>query len=179
MKVLVPLAEGFEEIEFTAIVDILRRAGINVTIAGLKQGLIEGARNVKVMPDTTIDKINAADFDAIVLPGGNPGFVNLGKDQRVLRLIQEMDKAGKYICAICGAPSVLSKAGVIKGRKATIYPGIAEMLRDATHVNERVVVDGKLITSQGPGTALEFALKLVEALAGEEKTKKIKAETLA
>lgn len=178
MKVIVVLAAGFEEIEFSAVVDILRRAEIEVTVAGLQEGLIQGARKVRIMPDISIDKISSNDFDAVVLPGGYPGFENLGKDKRVIRLIQEMDTQGKYICAICGAPVVLSKAGVLKDRKATIYPGIKDRLPDAQYVDERVVVDNKLITSQGPGTALEFALKLVEILAGKDKMEKVKEEAL-
>ena len=178
MKVIVPLAEGFEEIEFSTIVDILRRAEIEVIIAGLKEGLVQGARKVKVMPDTSMDRINPNDFDTIVLPGGYPGFENLGKDERVLKLIQKMEREGKYITAICGAPSVLSRAGILKGKRATIYPGIKDKLQDAQYIDERVVVDGKIITSQGPGTAMEFALKLVEILAGEDKMIKVKAEAL-
>jgi len=179
MKVVVPLADGFEEIEFTTIVDILRRAGIEVTVAGLKEGVTEGARGVKVIPDTSIDKVNAADFDAIALPGGFPGFVNLGNDERVLTLVTEMHRKDKYVTAICGAPMVLDKAGILKGRKATCHPGEKNVLKDACHVDERVVVDGKLITSQGPGTAMEFSLKLTEVLAGKDKAQEVGKATLA
>lgn len=179
MKVVVPLAEGFEEIEFNTIVDILRRAGIGVSIAGLKRGPTEGAHGIKVLPDSSIDSIDAADFDAVVLPGGSPGFVNLGQDARVLDLIRAFDKAGKYVTAICGAPTVLSIAGVLKGRKVTAYPSTKEMLTDGRYVDETVVVDGKLITSQGPGTAMEFSLKLVEMLVGREKMANVAAEALA
>jgi 4-methyl-5(b-hydroxyethyl)-thiazole monophosphate biosynthesis len=180
MKVLIPLAQGFEEIEFTTAVDILRRAGIDVVIAGLKPGLTEGRSKVKVMPDTTLDDVKLDDFDAIVLPGGSPGFVNLGNDSRVIKAVQDMDKAGKYVAAICGAPSVLVKAGVINGRRATIHPaGKDEVASCAQYVDERVVVDGKMITSKAAGTAMEFALKLVEILAGKEAVEKIKEDTLA
>jgi len=179
MKVVVPLVDGFEEIEFSTMVDILRRAEMDVTTAGLKEGLIEGAHRVKVMPDTSIDKITPGDFDLIVLPGGYPGFENLGKDERVLNLVREMDRGGKYVTAICGAPSVLSKAGILKGRKATIHPAVEEMLTDAQHVDERVVVDGRLITSQGPGTAMEFSMKLVEVLVGKDKMEEVNREVLA
>jgi 4-methyl-5(b-hydroxyethyl)-thiazole monophosphate biosynthesis len=179
MRVLVPLVDGFEEIEFSTIVDILRRADLDVITAGLREGAIDGAHGVKVIPDTLIDKVISDDFDVIVLPGGYPGFVNLGKDERVLRLVREMHGKNKYVAAICGAPSVLSKAGILKGRKATIHPGVKDMLTGAEHVDERVVVDGRIITSQGPGTAMEFSMKLVEVLVGKGEVKQVNKEVLA
>jgi 4-methyl-5(b-hydroxyethyl)-thiazole monophosphate biosynthesis len=179
MKLVVPLVEGFEEIEFSTIVDILRRAEIDVIIAGLKEGLIEGGHKVRVMPDASIDEITVDDFDGIVLPGGRPGFVNLGEDERVLNLVREMERAGKYVAALCGAPLVLAKAGIMKSKRATIHPSLKEQLTRAQYMEERVVVDGKLITSQGPGTAMEFAMKLVEVLSGEGKMKEINAAVLA
>ena len=179
MKVVVPLAEGFEEIEFSTIVDILRRAGIDVTAAGLKEGIINGAHGIRVTPDTVIDKASADDFDVIILPGGYPGFVNLGQSEKVLRLVKEMYDRNKYVTAICGAPSVLAKAGVIQGKKATIFPGMEDALTGAQRSDERVVVDGKVITSQGPGTAMEFAIKLVEVLAGRSKAEEVANEALA
>ncbi|MCI2424973.1 DJ-1/PfpI family protein [Candidatus Acetothermia bacterium] len=179
MRVLVPLVDGFEEIEFSTIVDILRRAELDVITAGLREGAIDGAHGVKVIPDTLIDRVSADDFDIIVLPGGYPGFVNLGKDERVLRLVREMHGKNKYVAAICGAPAVLAKAGILAGRKSTIHPGVKNMLTGAKHVNERVVVDGRIITSQGPGTAMEFSMKLVELLVGQGKVKQIKEAVLA
>ena len=179
MKVVVPLAEGFEEIEFSTIVDILRRAGIAVTVAGLKEEGINGAHGIRVTPDTLIDKVSADDFDAIVLPGGNPGYVNLGKSEKVLNLVRGMHEKNKYVTAICAAPSVLAKAGVIQGKRATIFPGMEGTLTGAQHSKERVVVDGRIITSQGPGTAIEFAIKLVEVLAGKSKAEEVTRSTLA
>jgi 4-methyl-5(b-hydroxyethyl)-thiazole monophosphate biosynthesis len=180
MKILMPLAEGFEEIEAIIAVDILRRADIEIVVAGLKEGLVEGAHKIKMLPDTHLDKINQSEFDGIILPGGSPGFINLGNDDRILRMIRQMNKDGKYIAAICAAPSVLIKAGIMAGRKATVSPsGKAQMQACARYSEERVVVDGNLITSQSPGTAMEFALKLVEVLAGEEKMLQIKAQTIA
>ena len=180
MKILIPLAEGFEEIEAITVIDILRRADIEVVIASLKEGQVEGAHKIKMLPDTSMDKINQSEVDGIVLPGGFPGFENLGNDDRVLNTVRQMDKEGKYIAAICGAPSVLINAGILQGRKATINPaGKAQLEACAKYSEDRVVVDGKLITSKSPGTAMEFALKLVEVLAGEEKMKQIKAQTIA
>jgi len=180
MKILMPLTEGFEEIEAIAVIDILRRAEIEVVVAGLKEGLVEGAHKVKVLPDISLEKIDSGDFDGIILPGGYPGYVNLGKDERILNMVREMDRAGKYVAAICCAPYTLIKAGVLQGRKATVSPsGKKEVSAAAKYCEDRVVVDGNLITSQSPGTAMEFALKLVEVLAGEEAMRKVKAQTLA
>jgi 4-methyl-5(b-hydroxyethyl)-thiazole monophosphate biosynthesis len=180
MKILVPLANGFEEIEAVNVIDILRRGDVDVVTAGLKDGLVEGSHKIKMLPDTTLDKIDYRDFDGLVLPGGAPGFVNLGNDERILTMAREMDKAGKVVAAICAAPSVLIKAGVLQGRKATVSPsGKAQVEACAKFSEERVVVDGNLVTSRSPGTALEFALKLVEILAGKEKMQMVKAQTLA
>lgn len=179
-RVLVPLAEGFEEIEAVNVIDILRRAGIDVVTAGLKDGLATGSHKIAVLPDTGLNKIDFRDFDGLVLPGGAPGFVNLGNDERILNMAREMDRAGKVVAAICAAPSVLIKAGVLQGRRATVSPsGKAQVQACADFFEERVVVDKNLVTSRAPGTALEFALKLVEVLAGREKMEEIRAQTLA
>ena len=179
MKIMVLLAEGFEEVEFVTIVDILRRAGLEVTVVGLKAGPIDGSHGVKVMPDASVDSINVDQFDGVVLPGGYPGFVNLGDDERVLKLVREMSLSGKYLTAICGAPSVLSKAGVIEGKKVTIHPGVKDRLVTGSYVDKRVVVDGRVVTSQGPGTAMEFSLKLVELFAGRAKMEEVREDILA
>ena len=180
MRVLIPLANGFEEIEAINVIDILRRADVEVVTAGLKEGLVEGSHKVLVLPDTSLDDIDFRDFDCLVLPGGAPGFVNLGNDERILKMAKEMDRAGKYVAAICAAPSVLIKAGVLQGRKATVSPsGKAQVAACAEFSLDRVVVDKNLITSQSPGTAMEFALKLVEVLVGREKMLQVKAQTLA
>jgi len=180
VRVLVPLAEGFEEIEAISVIDILRRADIEVVTAGLTEGLAEGSHKVKVLPDTSLERIDWQDFDALVLPGGAPGFVNLGNDQRILDMAKEMDRAGRCVAAICAAPSVLIKAGVLQGRRATISPsGAAQVKACADFKEDRVVVDRNLVTSRAPGTALEFALRLVEQLAGREKMEQIKAQTMA
>jgi len=179
MKILVPLAEGFEEIESITVIDILRRADLEVITAGLGSGPVEGSHKVRVVPDASLDDIKVDDFDAIILPGGYPGFVNLESDQRVIKAIRDMYQAGKCVAAICLAPAVLMKAGVLEGRKATINPYGKNQIPKDIYADDRVVVDKNLVTSKSPGTAMEFSIKLVEILAGKEKSIEIAEEVLA
>jgi 4-methyl-5(b-hydroxyethyl)-thiazole monophosphate biosynthesis len=172
-KVFVPLAEGFEEIEAMAVIDILRRAGIDVVTAGLQGSIVKSSRNVKVIADKKIDDIKE-DFDAIVLPGGNPGYLNLMKSQKIMKMIKEFDSKNKIIGAICASPMILAKLGILDNKKATIYPGMEKELPKPR--SEKVIVDGNIITSQGPGTAIDFALKIVEILEGKSKADAIKKE---
>lgn len=162
---LVLLAEGFEELEAVAIVDVLRRVGVEVLLAGLVRGPVKSVRGVTISTEGVVDEVDEASFDAIVLPGGGPGAKRLREDSRVLSLVKRFYEAGKWTCAVCAAPTVLEAAGVLKGKRATSYPGNA--LPSASYVEDRVVVDGNLITSRGPGTAVEFALAIAERLAGE------------
>jgi 4-methyl-5(b-hydroxyethyl)-thiazole monophosphate biosynthesis len=140
---------------------------------------VGGSHRIRVVPDAAIDEIDPNEFDAVVLPGGFPGFVTLGEDERVLDLVRRMDAAGKYVAAICGAPSVLIKAGVVQGRHATIHPAGRKDLRDDQYVDDRVAVSGKLITSKAAGTAMEFALRLVGEFVGEERMRRLAEEILA
>lgn len=176
-KVLIPLAPGFEEIEAMAIVDILRRAGVEVTIAGVTDGLIKGLQGVNVQPDELLADVDSSSFDMLVLPGGGAGVDVLKKDERVLELVKEFIHH-KMVGAICAAPNVLKAAGVIKGRKLTCYPSEIEEFPDE-YMDKRVVVDGNLITSQGPGTAIEFACAIVTALISPEKSTEISTGVLA
>ncbi|MCE8422842.1 MAG: DJ-1/PfpI family protein [Candidatus Methanoperedens sp.] len=173
VKAMVLMAEGFEEIELTGVVDILRRGEITVTIAGLKDGLITGSRGIKIQPDAPLDSIKEL-YDILILPGGSPGYVNLGKDKNVIDLVKKYHTEGKFVAAICAAPSVLAKAGILSGKKATIFRGMETELKDAKYVDEPVVEDGKIITSQGPGTAIEFALTILKRLTNEKKAQEIK-----
>jgi len=175
MKVIVPLAPGFEEIETMAIVDILRRAEVEVYLAGTTEPPVASARGVKVIPDILIDDV--PDYDAVVLPGGNPGYMNLAGDERVLKLVKDAYKAGKYVAAICAAPSVLGRAGIMEGITATHYPGIDVI--GAKYTNERVTRDGTIITSQGPGTAIDFALFLTEIFVGKTTSETVREAILA
>lgn len=165
-NVLMPLAEGFEEIEALAIVDILRRAEIGIVLAGLLPGPIVGAHNINIIPDTTIDAVTAASFDMIVLPGGQPGTDNLNADRRIHALLAEFAAKEKLIGAICAAPIVLAAAGLLSGKKATCYPSYREQLNGGIFEDTPVVSDGTLITSQGPGTAIDFGLAIASRLAG-------------
>ena len=172
-KILVPLADGFEEIEAVTIIDVLRRAGFEVTVAGLHEGACRGSRGISLLAEKLISSIKPEDFDMIVLPGGQPGVDHLRKDARVLEAVRSMQKQGKIIGAICAAPLVLRDAGLAAGVKLTSHPSVEAELSASDYQKTRVVAEGKLITSRGPGTAMEFALKLVEILAGKEKAEEL------
>ncbi len=172
-NVLIPLAPGFEEIETLTVVDVLRRAGAKVTLAGTEAGLIEGSRGVQVNPDALLETVADQEFDLIVVPGGQPGTTNLQQNPTIISILQNMSKAEKPIAAICAAPLVLQQAGLLESRTTTSHPSVTGQLNNITYSEERVVVDGNIITSRAPGTAMEFALKLVEILSGPERVEKV------
>lgn len=174
-KVLVPLADGCEELEAVTIIDLLRRAGIEVVSAGLNPGVVKASRGVQLVPDLTLDSALQDEYDMVVLPGGMPGAAHLKSDPRILRLLKDMAAAGKYTAAICAAPMVLAEAGVLEGRQATCYPGFLDALPGVTVSAAAVVQDGKVLTSRGPGTAMDFALALIETLAGADKRQQVEA----
>ena len=177
-KVLVPLANGFEEIEAMSIIDVLRRAQVEVVIAGLGKKQVCGAHGVKVQCDAHIEDMKSSDFDMIVLPGGLPGATNLQKDESVQRLLKEFDDAKKQIGAICAAPVALQSAGVLK-ENYTCYPSFEANIKPEGYIsNQDVVMDGNVITSRGPGTALVFALSIVGQLCGEEMRENVKSQLL-
>lgn len=169
--VLVPLAQGCEELEAITIVDLLRRAGIEVVTAGLDDQPVVASRGSVLIPDTVLDAVLDRDFDMIVLPGGLPGADHLNADTRIHRLLNTMVRQDKYTAAICAAPKVLASAGLLTGKRATSFPGAipADSLHGVDYVDEPVVIDGKLTTSRGPGTAMDFALSLIEQLCGKQK----------
>lgn len=175
-KILVPLAEGFEEIEAFAIVDVLRRAGLDVVVAGTPGNLVLGAHGVRVNTDARLIDVEESKLDSIVLPGG-PGTDNLIRDERLLKMVDSFARKGKLVAAICAAPSILAKLGLLKDRKATIFPGMEKLLDRPR--SDPVVVDGNIITSQGPGTAIAFSLKIVEHLLGKDKAVKLKQQLVA
>ena len=165
-RVLVPLAPGCEELEAVTIIDLLRRAQIEVVTAGLGVGAVKCARGTVLLPDVTLDDALKQDFDMVVLPGGEPGATNLENDARVLALLKKMATAGKFTAAICAAPKVLAVAGLLDGKRATSYPGVIDAARypRVQLENRAVVRDGRVLTSRGPGAAMDFALALIEVL---------------
>ena len=174
-RVLVPLAKGCEELEAVTIIDLLRRAGIEVVTAGLEDGPVTASRGVVLIPDTDLGQVLEDDFDMIVLPGGLPGADHLDADPRIHSLLHRMAEQERYIAAICAAPKVLLNAGLLDGREATAYPGAIDglMSENSRLLADAVVTDGKVVTSRGPGTAMDFALTLIERLLGADKREEV------
>ncbi len=172
---LILFADGSEELEAVTVINLLRRAGVNVTFAGLHDGPLRGSRGTVLLPDTTLDDVLDHDYDMVVLPGGQPGTNNLKADARVLKLVRRMHDTGKYVTAICAAPSVLATAGLLDGKQATSFPSCLDGFPRVHVKTVAVVEDGKLITSRGPGTAMDFALVLVERLVGAAKRQEVEA----
>ena len=176
-NVLVPLAQGCEDLEAVTVVDLLRRAGIEVVTAGLDEQPVRASRGLVLLPDMSLEKALQQDYDMIVLPGGLPGADNLGDDERIIERLRSMSAAGKYTAAICAAPRVLAQAGLLDGKRATSYPGTleTETIPGLDYQDTAVVMDGTVITSRGPGTAMDFALSLIELLAGKHKRDEVEA----
>jgi protein deglycase len=169
---LVPLVEGFEEIEAVTIVDVLRRGGVEVITAGLESAIVEGSHQMTIIADRVLDRIDPTTFDLIVLPGG-PGTYKLKEDPRIADMLKQHAQAGKLTAAVCAAPLVLSEAGLLEGKKATSFPSVKEQLQVGEYLPVPVVVDGQIVTGRGPGTAMAFALKLVEIMMGEAAATKL------
>ena len=171
-RVLVVLADGFEEVEAISPIDVLRRAGASVTVAGLKPekgNLVRGAHDIWVHCDVELRDVREDRFDAIVLPGGMPGAMNLHKSEMVNSIILDNYKRGDLVCAICASPAfVLASTGILDGKKCTCYPGCETVAPNVSFSQDRAVKDGNVITSKGPGTALEFGLLIAEALFGKD-----------
>ncbi|MFN2340434.1 MAG: DJ-1 family glyoxalase III [Halanaerobium sp.] len=178
-KILIPLAEGFEEIEAVTNIDILRRAGLDVLTAGIDSKEIKGDHDINVKADIEIKDVDSSDISAIVLPGGMPGAANLRDNAKLLELIREVNEKDGLCAAVCAAPIVLEAAGVLEGKKATSYPGFSDEMGSADYQEERVVVDGNIITGRGPGVAEEFALTIVEYLLSKKDRKELAESMLA
>ena len=179
--VYVFLADGFEEIEALTPVDLLRRAGVEVSTVSIYPGRknVTGARGIEVVSDTTIDSVSD-NADIIVLPGGMPGTVNLLECADLMAIVDRQNEKGGRIAAICAAPArILGSRGLLKGKNATCYPGLEELMQGATPVIKTVVTDGNITTSRGLGTAVDFACELISILCGKEKSDEIRASVVA
>jgi len=177
LNVLVPLAQGCEELEAVTITDLLTRAGMNVVTVGLDAQPVKASRGMVLLPDTTIDTVLDKPFDLMVLPGGLPGADHLQQDDRVQQKLKSMALEKKTIAAICAAPKALASAGLLNGKTVTSYPGSldASQIKDLEYSEESVVIDSNIITSRGPGTAMDFALTLIEVLLGKEQREAVEA----
>ncbi len=173
-KVLVPIADGSEEIEAVCIIDTLRRAGAEVTVASVGKLQVTASRGVKIVADARIADCTGQTYDCIVLPGGMPGAEHLRDSAKLIEMLREQKQAGRLYAAICAAPAVvLQHHKLLEKVRATCHPAFLSKLNPAHASDERVVVDGHCVTSQGAGTAIEFALKLVELLFGPAKAKEV------
>src|SRR5688572_15704520 len=175
-RVLVPLAEGFEEMEAAIIIDVLRRAEFEVVVAGLDGSSVTGSHALRFSADRELGGLEGKDFDAVVLPGGMPGAKHLRESPLVLEVLREASSAAKLVAAVCAGPTALEAAGLLARKRATAYPG--HQLPSANYGEERVVVDGNVVTSRGPGTAFDFALQLVELLGSREQAEKLRKAML-
>jgi 4-methyl-5(b-hydroxyethyl)-thiazole monophosphate biosynthesis len=181
MQVLVLVADGCEELETVTFTDLMARAGATVHLAGLKSGWVKASRGLVFQPSHSIDQVQEQDYALVYLPGGLPGANHLRDDARVIKLLQAFEQAGKPIAAICAAPKVLLKAGLLQGRKATCFPTsldgeISPSLQEAQvnlDVRQVMCFDGQIWTSRGPGTAMDFTLAIIERLVGLEKSQAV------
>ena len=180
MKILLFLADGFEEVEALTVVDYLRRMEITVeTVSITEDERVKGAHDISIIADTNLSKLeDIASYDGVVIPGGLPGATNLRDNQDVVKIVKKMNENGKLTAAICAGPIVLEKAGIIKGKKVTSYPGFEEGLNGGIYLEENVVRDGNIITSRGPALAVDFAIEIIDYLLGKEKTRELKRDIL-
>jgi len=178
-KVIVILADGFEEIEAVSVIDILRRADIHVCVAGLRDGFIKGAQGLIIKPDSTLEDVDEDEYDMIVLPGGTVGARNILNSKEADSILRKYKEEDKYIAAICAAPFVLAEKGLLDGCMATSYPSFRSKVEpDCEYQEAIVVVDENIITSRGPGTAAEFGFTLVELLVEEDTAQKLREAML-
>lgn len=180
MKVIVFLAEGFEEVEALTTVDYLRRKDIIVDTVSIREDKkVKGAHNILVVADKTIGEVTDLDsYNGIILPGGLPGATNLRDNNRVIEIIKEINEKEKLLAAICAGPIALERAGVINGKKVTSYPGFEDELKSGVYTGENVVRDENIITGRGPALAVDFAIEIVKYLLGEEKAEELKKDIL-
>ncbi|MDR1245500.1 MAG: DJ-1/PfpI family protein [Clostridiales Family XIII bacterium] len=173
------LADGFEEVEALTVVDVLRRAGVTIkTVSIMKDLTVTGVHGVAVVADELFEDADCVQCEMLILPGGGPGTERLSAHAGLKTALTDFAAANKRIAAICAAPAVLARSGLLKGKKATVYDGMEDELAEADYVKEDVVIDGKIITSRGPGTAMPFALTLAGLLAGDAVAGKVRSDML-
>jgi 4-methyl-5(b-hydroxyethyl)-thiazole monophosphate biosynthesis len=177
IRVLVPLAPGAEELEAVTIIDLLRRAGFTVVVAGLDEGPVQCSRGTVILPDQPLAAVLNEDFDLIVLPGGLPGADHLRDDARVQSLLLRQSDAGRLVGAICAAPKALASAGLLTGRRATAYTGALDE-SGTPSTGAAIEIDAGVITGRGPGVAMDFALTLIEQLGGAEARTRVEGPLL-
>lgn len=168
MHALIILANGFEEIEAVTTIDILRRAHFSVLTAGLTSKIVTGSHHITLMTDAMLTEVKDQTFDIVILPGGEPGTSNLENSPLVSEILINQNKANRWIAAICAAPRILDKLGILNNRTATIHPAVKPQIKHGTLKDSAVVVDKKIITGRGAGVAVEFALAIIEALSSHE-----------
>lgn len=170
MKTAILFADGFEEVEAIAVVDVLRRAAVECTMVSITGNkVVSSARNVKIVVDKLMEEVNFDEYGMLILPGGMPGTKDLAESEEVEKIILKFYSNKKILAAICAAPSILGQLGLLEGEKAVCYPGYEEKLKGAVISGEKAVISNQFITSRGAGTALEFGLKIVEFIKGKEK----------
>ncbi len=173
-NVCVHLATGFEEVEAISIIDVLRRAGIEVvTVSVTGEKIVYGAQDVPVIADKLFEEIDYKNVEMVILPGGMPGSAHLDEHEGIKKVITQFDREGKKLAAICAAPMVFGNLGILEGKEAICYPGFEAHLKGAKIVDAPAVKSNHIITGKGPGTALQFALKIVETLKGEETARQL------
>lgn len=173
--VYILLAPGFEEAEALVPADLLRRANIETALVTVTGKPVPGSHGITVTADIALEDVDLSKADMVVLPGGGPGYKNLGREPRVERLVKEAAEKGLWVAAICAAPTLLGKWGLLTGKDAVCYPGMEEGLTDAqARMDQRFVTDGKIITGRAAGSAFDFGLALVEALAGKDEASKVR-----
>ncbi len=178
-KTYIFLADGFEEIEALTVVDLLRRAGIGISMVSITGSLnVTGSHNISVAADVLFEEADFDDADMLILPGGMPGTAHLMNHEGLDRLLKKFNKDKKRIAAICAAPSVLGGKGLLSGIKATCYPGFESKLTDGIAVDQDVVEDGHIITSRGMGTAIDFSLSIIRNLMDEDREKNIAGQIM-
>ncbi len=176
-QVIMLFAEGFEEVEALMTVDLLMRGGVGVKMVSVDgEELVAGSHGITIRTDMSLAEVCPEELDAVIIPGGMPGTLNLGESNAVTGLLKQMHKAGKIVGAICAAPSVLGACGILQGRRATCFPGFEDKLTGARFVDEMAVVDGNVVTSRGLGTSMEFGFALLEQLVSKETAEKVREQ---